>query len=245
MQKTLKIQNLSTKIYFPDKKPDKIVIGVHGFSGDKESSVLIALGKALTAQGVALVTFDLPCHGENISSSPLRLSDCVNSLGYIFKYVRETYKDVPISLFATSFGAYLSLLYLNEYHESLDKIILRAPAIYMEKVLSDVLLPFNNLSADKLNSPVPFGYGKTFLLDSEFLNELANNNLENTKTINNFLYILQGKQDDIVNPDDNSKFFNKFYPNQHKIIYFKNADHRFKNPGELERIISETLNILI
>lgn len=244
MEKELKIQNLSARLYLPDTRPDKIVIGVHGFSGDKESSVLTTLGKELISHNIALVTFDLPCHGKSINVGPLRLSDCVNSLEIIFSYVRKSYNNIPISLFATSFGAYLSLIYLSKKHENLDKLILRAPAIDMAKVLGDVILPFNNLSEDDLSTPKSFGYEQTFLIDEEFLNELTQNNLENYSPINQFVYIIQGRKDDIVNPTKNESFFIAHYPNQHKFIWFDNANHRFKNPGELEKIISDTLSIL-
>ena len=116
--------------------------------------------------------------------------------------------------------------------------------MYMHKILETVILPEHNFKKEDLNKTINLGYENPLLVDNKFLMDLQNLNLENSKTTNHFLYILQGKQDDVVNPDDNAKFFNKYYPNQHKFIYFENADHRFKKPGELEKIISDTLSIL-
>ena len=47
-----------------------------------------------------------------------------------------------------------------------------------------------------------------------------------------------------VTPQVKDTIINEFYENKHEIIYFENADHRFKKPGELEKIIDETLKIL-
>ena len=244
MEKLFKIKNLSTRIYLPTIPPKQIVIGVHGFFGDKESSVLVKLGETLVKNEMALLTFDLPCHGHNDTSPILKLSECVDSIKNIFDWVHQNYPNTAISIFATSFGGYLTLLYLSKNHESLNRIILRAPAINMSHVLEDVLLPFQSLSAEDLKTPTNIGKEQTLWVNYDFIEELRVNNLQNSSPTDNFLYILQGKKDDIVNPEDNEKFFNKYYENKHKIIYFENADHRFKKPGELERIIDEAFRIL-
>ena len=245
MEKELKIKNLATKIYLPTSTPSQIVIGIHGFFGDKESSVLVKLGKELSQSNAALVTFDLPCHGANDNSKLLRLSDCTQAIEDVFSWVHKNFPGKPISVFATSFGGYLTLLYLSNHIEQLNKIILRAPAINMSQVLENVLLPFQSLSAEDLKSTTDIGKEQRLLVDYHFIEELRNNNLHQIKPVETFLYILQGKKDDIVNPEENANFFNKNYPNRHQIIYFENADHRFKKPGELDKIISDTLSILI
>lgn len=245
MEKHILINNLHSNLYLPNNStPKEIVVGIHGFSGDKESSVLIKLSKHLNENNIALVTFDLPCHGENDNSNPLILQDCFDSIRNIFDFVKNNFKNIPISTFATSFGGYLLLNHLSKNEEKLNKVILRAPAIHMSEVLENVIFPFNNLSAKKIESPVNLGFEKQLIINKQFLENLRENNLEYLPETNDFLYILQGKQDDIVNPELNEKFFKMHYPNRHQFIWFENADHRFKKPGELEKIISETLSIL-
>lgn len=244
MEKSLKINNLSSKIYLPESPVKEIVIGIHGFSGDKESSVLIELSKHLNKTGVALVTFDLPGHGENDHSTPLNLNKCIESIKSIFDFTKETFKRLPISAFATSFGGYLLLQHLSRQDEDLHKVILRAPAIFMADVLEFAILPFNNYSAEDLNKTIDLGFENQMLINKQFLDDLKYNNLEKTPKTKNFLYVIQGKKDNIVNYKMNETFFNDYYPNKHKIIYFENADHRFKKAGELERIIKETIEIL-
>jgi esterase/lipase len=107
-----------------------------------------------------------------------------------------------------------------------------------------VILPEHNFTTEDLNKTIDLGYENSLLINNRFLSDLENTSLEKAQTTNNFIYILQGKRDEVVNPSDNDRFFNKYYPNNHKFIYFENANHRFKNPGELEKIISDTLSIL-
>ena len=244
MEKHLQINNLWSKIYLPEGEIKEIVIGIHGFSGDKESSVLTALGKEFTKHNLALICFDLPCHGENDNSQVLKLSDCFNSVKIIFDYVKSNFKDIPISVFATSFGGFLALSYLSQNIENLHKLILRAPAIHIHKILTNVILPEHNIKKEDLIHPVNLGYAKPIYVDSSFISDIKNADLEHISTTDHFIYILQGKQDDVVNAEDNANFFNKKYPDKHKFIYFENADHRFKKPGELEKIISDTIAIL-
>lgn len=244
MEKHIKINGLDAKIYLPTKNIKEVVIGVHGFSGDKESSVLLTLSKELIKKDVALLTFDLPCHGKNDNSKPLNLDACINSIGEAIKYTKTVFSKLPISIFATSFGGYLSLAYLSKHSEKINKLILRAPAIYMSKVLEENILPFNGFSADKIENPITLGYEQSLYIDKFFINDLRKLNLERISPVNNFIYILQGKKDDIVNPNDNENFFNSFYKTNHEFFYFENADHRFKHPGELEKIIEITLDVL-
>lgn len=245
MTKHIKINGLWSKIYEPNTKIKQVVIGVHGFCGDKESSVLVALADQLNKTGDVLITFDLPFHGENSNTSPINLNTCINSIGKILAYVKTEYKNLPVSIFATSFGAYLTLAYLSNQDENFNKIILRAPAIFMGETLEHILLDEKKISIENLKtSPVVFGYEKPLTITYAFLKDLMNLNLTDLPTTKYFIYVLQGKLDTTVNPIKNEEFFNSKYPNQHEIFYFDNADHRFKNPGNLEKIVKITMEIL-
>lgn len=244
MEKHIQINNIWSKIYLPESDINEIIIGIHGFSGDKESSVLTRLSKEFNERSKALVVFDLPCHGENDNTKPLNLGECVNAIKTIFDYVKTQYKNTPISVFATSFGGYLALNYLSKNAEKLHKLILRAPAIYMYEALTNAILTEHNLNIEDLNKPTNLGYERPILIDKKFIEDLNCSRLDEARTTNHFVYILQGKKDDIINYKDNARFFTQYYPNKHKFIYFENADHRFKKPGELDRIVSETLAIL-
>ncbi len=239
------INNLHTKIYYPEQAINQIIIGIHGFGGDKESSVLIKMAESLKSTNIALLTYDLPCHGENENNKSLSLKDCLNSVKEVYEYVKSNYAGIPISFFATSFGGYLLLNFLQENEINLNKIILRAPAIKMAKVIKDVILPEHGFSVSDLNTnPVNVGYEKECFIDARFVEELQEYDLNKNYNKNYFLNVLQGKKDTTVNPADNEEFFNAKCINNYKIYYFEEADHRFKGAGEIERIIEITKQIL-
>lgn len=239
------INNLHTKIYYPEQAINQIIIGIHGFGGDKESSVLIKMAESLKNTNIALLTYDLPCHGENENNKSLSLKDCLNSVKEVYEYVKSNYAGIPISFFATSFGGYLLLNFLQENEINSNKIILRAPAIKMAKVIKDVILPEHGFSVSDLNTnPVNVGYEKECFIDARFVEELQEYDLNKNYNKNYFLNVLQGKKDTTVNPADNEEFFNAKCINNYKIYYFEEADHRFKGAGEIERIIEITKQIL-
>lgn len=229
-------------------KPNKvkqILIAIHGFAGDCESSVINSLSQELSKDDVLVVSFDLPCHGQDANNGVLNFNLCLDYLEQVEKTVLTCYKDSPISYFATSFGGFLLLNHLKTSTAKYNKIILRSPAIKMDKILKDVLLreygySFSNLQCGAIN----LGYSRMVDVDINFYNSLVDNSLDNYQN-NNFLYVLQGKQDDVVNYLDNEDFFNQKCKSNYKIYYFNNADHRYKNNGEKEKIVEITKQILL
>ena len=64
-----------------------------------------------------------------------------------------------------------------------------------------------NFSKKDLDLTINLGYTTQLLVDSKFVLDLKNLNLENQPETKNFIYILQGKQDNVVNANDNISFF--------------------------------------
>ena len=92
----------------------------------------------------------MPNHGENDSSNCLSLDSCFKALADIDLYVKEKYVDHEISYFATSFGGYLLLNLLSSNDYKYDKIILRAPAVYMDEILSNAIIPEHGYDLNEL-----------------------------------------------------------------------------------------------
>jgi len=239
------IKDIDFKIYQCKSKVNNVLITIHGFAGDKDSSVIDAVAKEMTKYNYEVLAFDLPCHGKDKNNDVLKLDNCKNYLAIIENYVVDNYKNVPISYFATSFGGYLLLNHLSKSTLTYNKIILRAPAVYMPEILTDIILPEHNLSVEDLKSGNKnLGYARELLVDFNFYRDLIKNK-EFDFVSDNYLYILQGKRDEVVDYKKNEKFFQKYFLNKHKFFYFDKADHRFKNDGELEKIVEITKNILI
>ena len=236
------INNVHIKIFEADKT-EQIMIAVHGFAGDCESSVITAVAEALNNKNITTITFDLPCHGESKLNGVLSLDMCREHLEIAEKFAESKFQGKPISYFATSFGGYLLLNKLSGCNKKYNKIILRAPAIFMGDILSQNLMKEHNFSMEEFKSNIlNFGYGRELLVDYNFYEDLKKLNLQNY-TNPNHLYVIQGKKDDIVDYQRNEKWLEKYAENNHTLFYFENADHRFKNPGELEEIVRITKKI--
>ena len=238
------LNKLHTRTYI-NGEFDKVIIAVHGFSGDSDSSVIKAIAKDLTNHRCMVITYDLPKHGKNDNTEILNLKECLDSIKNIDKYVKDNYRGKKICWFATSFGGYLLLNFLNDNEYKYDKVILRSPAINMDKVIGSVILPLHGYTLEDLTkSAINLGHEQQLLVDYTFYNDLKENRLIEKYINKNYLSVIQGKRDDIVNYLDNEKFFETTCKDSYHIYYFEEADHRFKKPGELEKIVEITRKII-
>lgn len=236
-----KINNICCKFFYPDNAIKNVIVAIHGFAGDKDSSVIEALAREFE-NSTLVVTFDLPCHGED-KTTKLDLSKCLQYLSTIIEHVKDNYRESPISIFATSFGAYLFLNYLKNTKYTFKNIVLRAPAIFMDKVLVGSILRDRNVSYNELlTQEVDLGINKKIMVDKHFLQDLKNNDLKNY-IYNQHIDIIQGDEDIVVDVKENEDFCKTNFKD-YKIYYIKGADHRFKKQGELEQILNIVKNII-
>ena len=132
--------SISYDKYIPNNC-NTIVIAMHGFAGDKESSCIKLLEDRLKQMNVGLLKFDWPGHGESeTNGDDFTVHKCLSDLNSIVKYIRKEHNDCNLVAFSTSFGGYLTLLY-NYYNPNVfNHIILRSPAIKMYDVIEKNLL---------------------------------------------------------------------------------------------------------
>ncbi len=235
-----KINDIYCSFFMPKKEIKKVLITIHGFAGDKESSTIKEIAKKLTKGNTLVVAFDLPSHGED--NTKLELKECYDYLDRVIKHVISSYNN-DISFFATSFGGYILLNYLNKTNIKFNKIILRAPAVFMDEILINNILKEHGYTKDDLNTKnINLGFEKELMIDKSFYNDLLNNKINNIN--NEYAYnIIQGKKDDVVDYKKNEEFF-KGNAKNYRFFYMENADHRFKNKGELESIVNIVSSIM-
>ena len=222
----------------------EIVIALHGFSSDRGSSCIRMLKDKLYCYNIGVITFDWPAHGESlVDGKKLLVNNCLKDLDFIFNYIKNKYPSIPISLFATSFGGYLGVLYMHLYNSSFKNIILRAPALKMYDILIKNIMDNYTKEEMNINGSFKFGYKRIIDIYSDFLDELKKYDifdLYNGK-INLNYNIIHGMVDDVVPIEDSIMFAEKFGANVFKI---EGADHRFKKDGQLEQVVEIALNIL-
>ena len=235
--------------------PLPTLLCLHGFAGDKYSTVIEAVAKDRCRAGFRCVTFDWPGHGDSTAdSSMLTIENCLADLDAVVKHLRpasaaassgtsaaaavsSSGTPAPLFCFATSFGGYLAMLDYRRHPEHFDRILLRSPALRMGKVLRS-FLDEDHMRRFRDGEALNFGFDRPLFLHDDFLSDLETPDHDAFLTLDGIgcspIAIIHGDADDVVPVTDSLRFAED---NHLPIRIVKGADHREKKPGELEQII--------
>ena len=229
--------------------PLPTLLCLHGFAGDKYSTVIEAVAKDRCRAGFRCVTFDWPGHGDSTAdSSMLTIENCLADLDAVVKHLRPAAAAVPsgstpapLFCFATSFGGYLAMLDYRRHPEHFDRILLRSPALRMGKVLRS-FLEEDHMRRFQGGEALNFGFDRPLFLHYDFLTDLELPDHDAFRPLDGIgcgpasapVAIIHGDADDVVPVTDSLRFAED---NDLPIRIVKGADHRYKKPGELEQII--------
>lgn len=233
--------SIKCKLFLPKGDVKQVVVGVHGFGGDKESSALAALAEAVSAH-TALLCFDFPAHGESTAEdSQLRVDNCIEDLKAVFSFACERFVGLPVSVFATSFGGYISVLAVSRGEISPCNVILRAPAVCMEKVLRKNLIG-DGFEDFKRKGFLKFGFQRKMVVPYEFYLDLAENDaMKASFDVPALMFC--ATRDELVEPEDLYAFAAE--KDTVTVVNIDGAGHRFKGEGELEVLIEKSKAFLI
>lgn len=229
--------SIPCKLYTPEGNIKRIVLGVHGFAGDKESSVLAALAERLSKKDAALICFDFPGHGK--SSAPyscLRVENCIRSLLEVVKYVKNHFPESEYGIFATSFGGYITLVCSEKLKDF--RIVLRAPAITMANSFVSKIIPVSKEQFIRDGGAV-CGFERKIFVSTMFYEDLLKYQI---RIPTEQILIIHGTEDDII-PYSAVEELANIHKNI-KLISIEDADHRFKKDGQLMQIVENTINWL-
>ncbi len=238
--------DISITSYLPseDIKPKEIIIACHGFGGDKESSAIIALANKLTLNNLGLICFDFPGHGTSpVEADMLTTNNCINDIFTIEDFIKNNYPESKISIFSTSFGAYITLLKIFKYHSKYEHIILRSPAIKMNEIFKNSLIR-ESMESFKNRGYTELGFERIMNIPYSFYEDLNNNNVFNLYNNDQKILIIQGTEDDIAPIKDTFDFI-KLDEKNLSIYTIEGADHRMKKDGELEKAINKSINYIL
>lgn len=228
--------NIDVKTFIPNECKN-IIIACHGFGGDKESSAITLLAEKVNKDKIGVITFDFPGHGKSeVEADKLTLNNCIKDLETVEEYARTKYPNAEIGVFATSFGAYITLLKINKNGHKYDSIILRAPAICMDEILKNAILK-EDVEQYKQRGYAILGYDREMKVPYEYYQELLNEKLFDIYNANEKMLIIQGTEDDMAPIADTIKFI-KEKNTKANLVKIEGADHRMKKPGELEKAIN-------
>lgn len=219
-----------------DKYPERIVLGVHGFAGSKDDTIQRDLAEEMALFGAVAIRFDFPAHGEN-PEKELTLRGCVETLVAVARFAREEYPEVPdLCLFATGFGAYVTLVALPELLKlpGRVKLVLQTPSVRMDKTLLAMMgLTSQTLWAmDRYTLPTP----RKLTVAYRFYEEVAAHSAMAEVPIP--MLILHGQSDAYVAPEDLRMFCD--LNDRAELVILPGVSHQFLEPGAWDMVVDLT-----
>lgn len=114
---------------------DAVVIMIHGFESCKECPTGQLLLRRMPPAGIGVICYDQPGHGTaEARKEELRIANCMDSLARVEEYIQEDYPDKKIFYFASSYGAYMTGLYISTRPHAGEKLFMRSAAVCMPEL---------------------------------------------------------------------------------------------------------------
>ena len=230
---------ISCKLFEPDYgEIRRIVLGVHGIGGSSADEIQEGIAEEMGMFYAATLRFDFPAHGESpLSDEYLTVANCVDCLLTAARYLREQYPEVEdLCIFATGFGAYITLLALQDLQEMPGrvKLVVQTPSVRMH----ETLLAMGGLSRETLWAldRITFRAPRPFDVTYKFYEELRENIALAPYSIP--MLILHGEDDAYIRNSDIQQF-NRINE-QAKLVIIPGTSHRFQEEGAWDMVLDLT-----
>lgn len=223
----------------PDRGPARrIVMGIHGLGGSTEDAILAGIAEEMALFGAVTLRFDFPAHGRSpLDSDAFNLDNCRDSLMAVARYAREQYPDTEdLCIFATGFGAYITLLCLEDLLEMPGKVklVVQTPSLRMH----ETLLAMRNISQQTFRSmdTLTFPTKRPFSISYRFFKEMQENIALVPYPIP--ILILHGEEDAYIRSED-IRNFNRINELS-KLVIIPGTSHQFLEPGAWDMVLDLT-----
>ena len=214
----------------------RIVLGVHGLGGSMHDEIQAGIAEEMTLFGAVSYRFDFPCHGAYHKDGPLDLQECMQTLLAVATEASKQHDVQDLCIFATGFGAYVTLLSLPQLQQLPQNIrlVIQTPNVCMHATLLSMLrISRETLRAmDRFTIPAE----QPFEIDYHFYEELLASPAITTYEIP--MLILQGQADDYINMSDirNLRAVNE----DAKLVIIPGTSHRFLEDGAWDMVLDLT-----
>ena len=221
----------------PDGLPvQRIVLGVHGIGGSSSDAIQTGITEEMSMFSAAAVRFDFPCHGENPSDS-LTVRGCVDTLLTVARWARSQFPHVEdLCIFATGFGAYITLVALEELTAMPGriKLVVQTPSVLMH----ETLLAIKGLTPPTLAAmgKVTYRADRPFDVTYDFYCDLRDNIVLAAQPIP--MLILHGEEDAYIRPEAIQNF--RRLNEQSKLVIIPGTSHRFLEEGAWDMVLDLT-----
>ena len=219
-------------------EPQRIVLGVHGLGGSMADEIQAGIAEEMTIFGAASIRFDLPCHGQNRGEENiLSLQPCLDTLVAVAADAKKKFPQVSeLCVFATGFGAYLTLLALPRLQQlpGSIRLVVQTPGVCMHATLLAMMQisreTLRALQRYTLQAPRPFDV--TYSFYEELLHNVALTTYEMP------MLILHGEADDYIHMSDIRAF--RSVNDQAKLVIIPGTSHRFLEEGAWDMVLDLT-----
>lgn len=227
------------RITLPDGiVPRQVVLGVHGLGGSMDDEIQRSIAEEMNFFRAASVRFDLPCHGRSpMGPGDFTLDYSVRSLMAAAKLAREAFRDTEgLCIFATGFGAYVTLVALPQLLELTEdiRLVVQTPSVMMHQTLLSML----RMSKEELHAvgQYTFPLEKPLTVTYGLYQELLQNLVLAPQPIP--MLILHGEQDDYI-PMEQIQNFRRINEDS-RLVIIPGASHRFLEEGAWDMVLDLT-----
>lgn len=219
-----------------------VVIIIHEFRSAKFTPTTKALMPALAEQGIGSCCFDFPGHDESpVQGDKFLIENCLNDLSTVENYVKALAPDAEIAYFASSFGAYITLIYFATRTPLGTRACLRCAATDMAGIIERSAAPE---AFDELNRNGFIMIDKGPLRPLKFMKELYEDFkkydlLKTCKTGMGDFIMIHGSNDKTAPLDEAKNFAETF---DIPLIIIPGTDHFMFNPPEtMDTVVKEAV----
>ena len=215
----------------------RVVVGVHGIGGSSTDSIQSGIAEEMEMFYSATLRFDLPCHAES-PVDDFTVRNCMDSLLAVAQYAREQYPEVEdLCIFASGFGAYITLICLDDLLAMPGKIklVVQTPSV----VMHDTLLALKRVTEPTLRA---MGYTRFNLGDRPVTVTYSawkemRDNLALVSYDTPFL-ILHCEEDRVIRSEHIHQF--RRINEQSKLVIIPGTTHRFLEEGAWDMVLDLT-----
>lgn len=215
----------------------QVILIFHGFGSSKESPTVRMLEEHLPQKSMGTFAIDFPAHGESpADGASLTLENCLSDMKSAEQEAKCLAPDAKIGYFGSSFGAYMTLLYLASGAGSGKRAFLRSAAVEMPEILRSrsgeagerLLQQQGYIIADE-------GYVRPLKLVQEFFGELDKNNVfDKYKKGTARLCMIHGTQDEEASFEAAKRFAHMAGA---EFTEVEGGNHQLSHPGMPEQVL--------
>jgi len=215
---------------------EQVVLCVHGFGGSYKDTIQQGIAEEMAMFGAATMRFDFPAHGENPEES-LTLSGCVETLMAVAGEVKRRYPGMENPcIFASGFGAYVTLVALEMLQEMLGhiRLVVQTPSVRMDQTLLAMIHrskeTFAAMERMKLLAPRPFDVTYSFYEELHSHVVMVDHGTA--------MLILHGEADEYIRMEDIRNFAR--INEQAKLVLIPGTTHQFLEEGAWDMVLDLT-----